>query len=345
MTIVTKQETLFTPGQNESFMNLIYDAHIKKDVESAGKLFAVIQAFARYPEQKKDAEIQAFTTKGDMPELFTRLPYINIQTQNFDFGYEAAFRNATLDVVNGESKLTWEIVTGTHNIVFEEMAEGQGPVIASTTAGKVLARCTRKSGALGWTDELIRDRALNILVERAMLFRSAYSIDKANRHYNTLTLAGETAGQDTNWQTTTETVGVTLDRDRKTLNLAAFTLANRLKDKGYGDMSSPQMLLYVNPTMRERTQLALATANTGVIIPTQVVWNITPVYTFNTKMPSTNTYGLLVLPGNKLQKADAMLPTTFMKTDVATMTYEEYVHAYYGAIAADVEQVQLVKFS
>lgn len=337
---------LVDPKNYGSFMDTLYNVVVDGKTDGLEKVVKTVQNFLQFPAVRKDAEIQAFTSKGDMPELFTRLPYINIQTDNFDFGYEAAFRNATLDTINGVQKLTWEIVTGSDNIVFEEMAEGQGPVVASATADKVLARCTRKSGALGWTDELIRDRALNILIERAMLFRNAYYVDKANRHYTVLRQASEAVGNTPiSWQTTTETVGVTLDRDRRTLNLAAFTLANRLKDKGYGDMSNPQMLLYVNPTLKSRIQQALATNLTGVIVPTQVTWNITPVYTFNANLPANTSYGLLVVPGNKLQKADAMLPTSFMKADVATMTYVEYVHSYYGAVGADTDQVLETRFA
>jgi len=336
---------LIEPKDAGSFMDALYGAVVEGRSEYLPKLVNTVQAFMRFPEAKKQAEIQAFTTKGDMPELFTRLPYINILADNYDFGYEAAFRMATLDVINGQSKLTWELVTGSDNIVFAAMAEGQAPEIASATADKILARCVRRSGALGWTDELIRDRALNILVERAQLFRTKFFVNKADEHYASLTAAANVNSAIT-WQTTTETVGVNLDRDRKTINAASGYLANLLKDKGYGDTANANFLLFLNPTaMKARIQQALATANTGVIIPTQVVWNVTPIYTFNTQMPATTTTGIMVLPGNKIQRADAMQPTTFMKTDVATMTYAEYVHAYYGYIVADTDQLVEVEFA
>jgi len=346
MTKRTDFSELIEPANAGEFMDHLYGMVIHGHTENTHRILKNIQAFLKYPETKKKAEIQAFTTKGDMPELFTRLPYINILAKNFDFGYEAAFSEATLDTINGERKLTWELVTGSDNIVFSEMAEGEAPIIASANAEKTLARCTRKSGALGWTDELIRDRSLNILIDRANLFRNKFFEDKANRHYAGLT-AGATASDNAPvaWQSTTETVGVTLDRDRKTINYAAGVLANANKDKGYGDTANANFLLFLNPiAMKARGQLAFATGNTGVIIPTQIVWNVTPIYTLNSKMPSNNQYGLMVLPGNKIQRADAMQPTSFMKNDVASMTYQEYVHAYYGYILADTDQIVEVRF-
>jgi hypothetical protein len=336
---------LVDPKNYGSFMDSLYGMVVNGDTTSQEKITKTIQAFLGFPEQKKKLEIEAFTTKGDMPELFTRLPYINIATKYFDFGYEAAYSPAVLDVINGQSKLTWELVTGSDTIVFSEMAEGEAPVVASATATKVLARCTRHSGALGWTDELIRDRSLNILIQRAELFRNKFYEHKANQHYAGMTAAA-TVNSPITWQTTTETVGVTLDRDRKTINAAAGYLANLLKDKGYGDTANANYLLFLNATaMKARAQVALATANTGVIIPTQVVWNVTPVYTLNTEMPATTTTGIMVLPGNKIQRADAMQPTSFMKVDVASMTYQEYVHAYYGYTLADTDQLVLVQFA
>ena len=336
---------LVDPKNYGSFMDSLYGMIVKGENTNSEKILKTIQAFLAYPEDRKQLEIQAFTTKGDMPELYTRLPYINILAKNFDFGYEAAYAPAVLDVINGERKLTWELVTGSDNIVFSEMAEGEAPVVSSATATKTLARCTRKSGALGWTDELIRDRALNILIQRAELFRNKFYEDKANRHYAGMTAAAA-LNSPISWQSTTETVGVTLDRDRKTINAAAGYLANLLKDKGYGDTANANFLLFLNPVaMKARAQVALATANTGVIVPTQVVWNVTPIYTLNTEMPATTTTGIMVLPGNKIQRADAMMPTSFMKADFASMTYQEYVHAYYGYVLADTDQLVPVQFA
>jgi hypothetical protein len=336
---------LVDPKNYGSFMDALYGLVVKGDTTSQEKVLKTVQAFLEFPDKKKRLEIEAFTTKGDMPELYTRLPYINIEAKNFDFGYEAAFRPVALDSVNGVSKLTWEIVTASDNIVFSEMAEGEAPVIAGKTADRIFARCTRKSGALGWTEELIRDRALAVLIDNAEMFRNKFYYDKANRHYAGMTAASSVNSAIT-WQSTTETVGVNLDRDRKTLNVAAGYLANLLKDKGYGDTANATFLLFINPTaMKSRIQTALSTAMTGVIVPTQVVWNIVPVYTLNANLPATSTTGIMVLPGNKIQRADAMAPTSFMKANVASMTYEEYVHAFYGYAIADTDQLVNVQFA
>jgi hypothetical protein len=339
---MNKQETLFKEGQGGSFMDAVYGAFIEGDKEKARHVLTAIQAFTHYPATKRDEVIQAFTVKGDMPELTTRLPYINIQTPNYDMNYELAFRMATLDVINGVSKLSWEIVTGTDTIVFDEMAEGQSPIISSAAGTLQRVTCTRKSGALGWTEELIRDRAINTLVQRAELFRAKFYQDKANRHYSVLNTAG-TAGGSISWQTTTETVGVTLDRDRKSINEAAYQIANAVKDKGYGDSANAQFILYVNPIMRSR--MTNAFSQQSVVNANRIEWNVTPVYTFNSEMPTNSAYGIMVLPGNKIQRADAMAPTTFLKADVASMTYVEYVHAFYGAVAADTDQARIVQFA
>lgn len=339
---MNKQSTLIKPGQEGSFMDALQKSYFHRDSEATNHVIQALNSFVAYPQSKRDEVIQAFTVKGDMPELTTRLPYVNLQLPNYDMSYEPAFRLATLDSVNGQTKLSWEIMTGSNNIVFQEMAEGQAPVISGFEGEIRRVSCKRYSGALGWTDELIRDRNISILIDRSEMFRASFYKVKADVYYRLLRLASEQETAIT-WQTTTETVGVTLDRDRKTINEACFQLGNKTKDKGYGDTSNASFLLYLNPGMRSRMTQALS--QNSVVNATRIEYNVTPIFTFNSNLPTNAQHGILVLPGHKIQRADAMLPTTFLETNVKSMTYEEYVHAYYGGVVADTDQTLGVRFA
>jgi hypothetical protein len=51
----------------------------------------------------------------------------------------------------------------------------------------------------------------------------------------------------------------------------------------------------------------------------------------------------MVLPGGKLQRAEAMAPTTYRAPqDILTLNYVEAVWEIYGAICADIQQIQQI---
>jgi hypothetical protein len=124
---------------------------------------------------------------------------------------------------------------------------------------------------------MIRYRKVAAMVDMAQIFRNRFWSNKADNHYLLLATAAAVAGQTTTYQ------GAAADgqlrRDILTINEAAFQLANRCKDKGYGDTASLPLVLYANPKDKGRILAAFA-ATTGQMTnvaggAVAIHWNIT----------------------------------------------------------------------
>ncbi len=74
-----------------------------------------------------------------------------------------------------------------------------------------------------------------------------------------------------------------------------------------------------------------------------ISWNVERVYTFNSNIGST--YINIVLPGNKIQKADVMVPTTYEDMDILSLVYVQAVWAYYGGAVGESKQCRKVSMS
>jgi hypothetical protein len=195
-----------------------------------------------------------------------------------------------------------------------------------TTSGN--AKVEYYGGALGWTDKMIRFRKLARMADAARIFRNEYFVTKANVHYALLAAAGAIPANITPYR------GVAangqLQRDIQTINRAAYNLGNRNKDKGYGDTANTQFVMYANPLLKDRINAAFAATTSALAAAGQtgdtIGYNIRVVYTFNSYVA---TRPIMVLPGRKIQRADAL-----------TLNITQAVWAIYGAIVADTDQVE-----
>ena len=180
------------------------------------------------------------------------------------------------------------------------------------------------------------------MVDKALAFRNKFWTNKADNHYTLIAAAA--AGNVTAYQ------GVAGDgqarRDILTINLAAFTLGNRLKDKGYGDMATAPLILYANPYDEQRIEAAFRTITNALVGTNNIGQQVTKrpirrIYTYNSNIVSGSP--IMCLPGQKSQKADAMQPTTYTQPkDPLTLNELQAVWAIYGAVCADTDQFQTI---
>lgn len=327
------------------FMDLAIKAFDEKDVVAAAKVRAAIQAFHNAPVTKFKASIQGFrqkiqalpTVSTDFAKLVSDAFNITLGTQNFDLGYEEVFQDVPL---NGTED-SWDMYDVQEGLTFQRVPEGDRIDLQGLTGTLVTVHTDYYGGALGWSDKWIRHRKIAPMIEKAMIFRNNFWANKADNHY--LLLAAAAVGNVTAYQ------GVAGDgqlrRDIATINLAAFTLADRCKDKGYGDTAQVTLILYANPRDKDRV-LAAINATTGQMAnvagrAVQINWNIRPIFTFNSNIVTGTP--LLVLPGHKIQKADAFPPTTYIvPKDPLTLNEGQAVWAEYGAAVGDTDQVETV---
>jgi hypothetical protein len=327
--------------------------------EISKKVSGIMTAFLRRPESElKQANekistlvAHASTAKGDIPNILTDMAQVFRIVRNFDTAWEQAYTEALVD----QGKDYWEIADMTNGIQFRKIPEAGRLLVEGISGSLALARVEKFGAALGWTDEAIRFRRINILQQQAQAAQDSYAQDRADRHY--LLLAGAILGGGVN-TTTYQAAGSPAlserERDVKTINSAAFALANRLKDQHVGNPLGQEMILYANPILWDRIIAALRQTSQDVPgAPNRVLYNIRYIPTFNSYLnsttgESTNTTALLVLPGFKNQKATVMEPTSYFRFDHLTLGFTEAIWSYYGAIAeasAAQTQVQAVEFA
>lgn len=330
---------------DKDFFQMLIKGIEYRNKEHLTKCNVALQAFLGKPqvEQKKiqalKKKVQAVGvgTAGDFQVLTKDSFNVTLESDNFDLDWQLAFRQISL----GRNQDSWEIYNVANSLTFNKVEEGQRIEAAGLTGTKTSASVDYYGGAIGWTDKMIRYRKVPAMIQLAEVFRNKFWTNKADNHY--ALLAAAAALNVTAYQ------GVVADgqlqRDIQTINRAAFTLTNRLKDKGYGNTANARLIMYANPLDKNRieaafrsTTQALATAGrTGDVIG----YNITVRYTFNSNVTSGTP--ILIFPGQKIQKADDMQPTPYgPELDILTLNRVQSVWAIYGAIVADTDQAETI---
>lgn len=316
------------------FFNLYTDQNPKTKDDNLKKCVAAINAFMMKPKKEIQKQIQAVAVSSDFPQPGRNNYNVTIESDNFDMGWEKAFKQVTL----GKQKNSWQIYDVSNNLTFQKVEEGHKIEVAGMAGAIATAYVDKYGGAIGWTDELIRFNEVAAMVDKAQIFRNKFWSNKANIHY--ALLAAAAALNVVAWQgaaTDSQTV-----RDILTINKAAFDLGNGLKDKGYGDMATAPLIIYANPFDEQRIEAAFrsvtANLNAGTSKGDQVTKRrIDRIYTYNSSIVAGSP--ILILPGQKIQKADAMQPTTYTaEIDVLSLNRLQAVWAYYGGVIGDTDQ-------
>jgi hypothetical protein len=297
-----------------------------------------LQAFLWAPKVRQREIIKAFSVSSDFERLTEAAFNVTIEEDNFDLGWQKAFRNVPL----AKGSLGWEIYTVTNGIAFQKVEEG-GRIEQNGMAGtKVRAECDYYGGAMGFTDRMIRDRQIPAMLDAAMMFRNKFWANKGDNHYALISAAAVN-------QTTYQGVAADgqLRRDVQTLNRACYDLANRNKDKGYGNTAAATYVMYAHLLDRERIEAAknvvTNSLNAVASIGETVGYKIEVVYTLNQYI--TQGSPILCLPGQKAQSAEALAPTTYSPGGADPLTLNQYqaVWSIYGAVIADTDQFQEVE--
>lgn len=319
-----------------SHMQTLLDSDNKQVLKTpeAQQVKIALQAFVNKPKTVYKKKIQAVAVSTDFDLMTTGAFNVIIESDNFDLGWEAAFKNVPRDA----DMDFWEIGTVQNGITFRKVQEGQRIQVDGITGDKVNIYVDYYGGAIGFTDKMIRFRKLAQMFDLASGFRNKFWANKADNHYAILAAAAagnviayQGAGTDTRVQ-----------RDVLTINQGAFTIGNVNKDKGYGDMATAPLLIYANPYDEERIEAAFRAVTSDLIAGVQRGTAITKrmirrIYTYNSQIVAGSP--LLILPGQKIQKNEAMAPTTYTAPeDVLTLNRVQSVWSIYGAGIADTDQ-------
>lgn len=332
-------------NDDEALFKLLERANNRENVDEKDilKVKAALQAFVFKPDIMKrkmlpalKAKIQAVASSTDFPINITNAFNMIVDEQNYDMGWEAAFQ----DVPKDSNKQFWEIVTGHNFINFRRMPEGARLRVEEISGELVLAYVDYYGAALGFTDAMIRYRQIAVMFDKIKAFRDSFYVSKADVHY--LILATAAALHIMAWQAGT----TTLARDIATLNLAAATLGDTNKDKGYPVTGTTPLLLYASPFDESRIEGAYRATNDSLVqgaagVPAISGRPVRRIYTYNQYV--TRNHPIMVLPGQKLQKHEDLAPLTYnAPDDILTLNRMQSVWSIYGAACADDEQVMRV---
>jgi hypothetical protein len=302
-----------------------------------------ISAFLLEPNtefKKMRKKIQAEAVSTDFALVAKDSFNVTVEEDNFDMGWEQAFKQVPL----GKNQDSWEIYNVANALAFQLVEEGQRIQVDELSGTKITAYVDYYGGAIGWTDKLKRFRKVAAMLDIASVFRNKYWTNKANIHYTLLAAAA--AANVTAYQLAAA-VGQ-LRRDIETIRVAMLALANRNLNKGYGDMANQPMLIYANPNDEARIEAAFRATTgeqanvVGAGVPAVKITttrSFKRIYTYNTAITSGSP--IMVIPKNKIQKADAMQPTTFTAPkDILTLNETQAVWGIFGAIIGDTDQCQ-----
>ena len=313
-----------------AFGKLRIESDTTERVEKSKMLAESIQAFMAAPEKRYQEKVQAFLKTSDLPEPVTTVFDMFTDTTNYDMGWEPAFKDASSRLVNGK----WEIVTKQEMNTWRLIPEGDAVRINTGSATLVDVEVSKFGSGIGWTQEMIMKRQVGRMLDIAEDFRNTYWQDKADRHYSLLTNASHATRGDT---------GSDLASWIDDLNGAAYDLLEGVKDTR-NLPAGTEVLCYAPVQAKTLINRALGELSQAFSGSTKrIEYNITPIYTFNSNMPTASTGStyacLMVIPGHKIQRAEAMPVTFYSDTDILSLTFIQTAFSFYGAIVADTNQV------
>lgn len=308
------------------------------------------QGFLRAPQISHDlrkdatqAVINAFSVKGDWPQMLQDRFSILQGEEDYDTNYELLFEPAIKD----PGKEYFEVATISRGVTFRRMAEGQKVVVERMSGSKFQVYDAWFAAAIGWTEQAIRYRRLQELADISMAFRDAMQSKRASDYYTLINSAAATNS------TTYDTTGSTVqDKDAITINSAYVTMMRRLYGvAGYGSATGQRVAyLLIAPELETRVRGALAQRYQAYQGAEQLVrYPIIPVVSLNASLFDGSTLasgsdGVLVIPGRKNKKHTELAPTSFRDQDIYSMTYVEAVWMSHSG-CAEADQVQKVNFS
>lgn len=319
--------------------------------KEANKIRAVIEASFNAPNVRANyvkAAIQASQTGTGVSTNFDKITNDLVKVFNegpiYDNLYELAFEE--VQATEG----TWTIASVTDGVTFEQVPEGHALKLRSMQSGLQTARTAKYGAAMGWTDEMIRHRELARMQSLQTRIVNRYWRHKADQHYGLLAAAAPVDNSNSNVTVYDTTAGNTqVARDIDTIDAASFALGNRNKEKDY-DMN--RALLYLPMSLKKRIGKAfnvsagpptLSSSQAAGSIRDEMAYDVQPLYTWNTNIPA-NT-GIMVLPGNLIQRVDEVPPFFLNDTDILSLQYIIAMWTYYGAAIGDTGQVQRVLFA
>jgi hypothetical protein len=278
----------------------------------------------------KKLAVQAFTGTSDIADIDTNVWNAFQEVPESDLGWQQAFRGVPLK----KGQLRWSIGNVTAGTVWKELVEGEKVQYRGITGDKIYASVKKYGAGLSIDWETIEGKDLAAFYNELVDFKSSKNALYADIHYGLLATAA--ANEVIDYQlTATESI---LSRDIATLNLAYDTIGRACKDLGMGDTANAQMLVYAQPELRGRIDMAIAATSSDVVASGDIsglilTARIKPVYTFNEAIVANKF--TMVLPKNKIQNSVYMMEKSFPRINPDNLDWIKSAFTAFGGIVGE----------
>jgi len=310
------------------------------DIAESAPVRAAAQAFARSGDPASiQSTLQAYATSADFPTTVLEVMAKYQQTSYFDTAYEQIFQ--MLDMRNS-NRNGFDITDVTDALSFKVVEEGAKAKLYGMSGTKTTVTLDQYGGGLSWSRRLFDDKEYWTLENNAVAFRNQWFYDKAVNFYALIDAVA--ASQDLAWQAV-EPAGVTTAnenynaiRDIETINTACENILLDVKDKGYGVSPMTPFVILAPIQLKGRLTRALGMVQQPFASSTaRQTYNVSTVYSL---MLSSSTEYYVVLPGHKIQGANRMDLTTYLKFDPLSYSDISVGWGRYGGAIGDIEQIQ-----
>ena len=293
----------------------------------------------RAGELLRKAGITEFTSAANFPDsVLNIVDKFHVDIAELDTGYEMAFDAIDLTGVKTSS---FTVRSSQSGLTFKKVRDGDKARIYSVSGGEVSVSLNLYGGALQWLKTWFDDGEWWTIEDNALEFRRKWYEDKATLFYDMIQSLSQT------YNTVYTGLGTTTtDKDRYTINDAAYTLITRHKDTGLGVTAGTPLLLYSDLSMKSRVEAALNPVRTQYVSDVGLSYNITPVYTsyldwtyvnddgatkWTGDAGASKPLGYMCIPGRKNKTGNRMDLTLLAETDI--LAFAETVAGWgrYGA--------------
>ena len=284
-------------------------------------------------------QVQAFTQTADIPnvkELFESF----VAFENYDFGYEPAFRTRTFE----DTSDRFSIVNITSAFTFDELPEPGSLTIKKFTGTSIDVIAKYYGDAVGWDFRLLENRKFGEMVEVAREFVNAWYAKKVNLYYRLLT---DSSYDTVNGNASIAWAGAGTDpqivRDRMTLSAMKNAIGSATQDLGLvPNVATAKYIVYGQPTHEGRI-LAALNSMYGVAngIGSIVTGDVTYVPTYNLSRTGASVGAndiIMVMAQGKIQKGDKILPQTYTTEDYLSFSTVQSVRAAVAGVVAEPKQ-------
>ena len=280
------------------------------------------------PGEGEQVLIHAFTGSGDVARLAHQSFNVNSVVKAYDTRWQAAFQGVPLS----DTEIDWEIAEITSGVTFDEIPEGQKARLYKYSGTTQTIKTAKYATQIGETIEMIRGNRLSAFANVVQMARDALFTLWADTHYDLLwTPTAEIA------YATTPTTQV--GKDAATINAARTTITKDCKDLFADDTATAPVLLYAPPDLEDRIMRAMSPGDSAQVESGR---RTTLLLTWNDAISAD--YGLMVLPGRKIQNATVASEISFDRQDQDSLARIRTYWTWFGATVAEVKQVRRVKF-